>query len=466
MSARLVQPAPDRQWILRALARGRELVYMGGMLDLRYVSENLDEVRAGLARRGFEDAGVLDAIRNLAAARRTAIARVESLRAERNTASQAMAKLDKKSSEFQAEREALRALGDRIKELEAEHAASEAELSEILLGLPNLPDASTPDGRSEADNVIVRTWGEKPTFDFTPKEHDAVGGALGILDFAAAAKISGARFGVLRGLGARLERALMQLMLDVHTREHGYTEIWPPVLVRDSALRGTGQLPKFAKDLFRIARDWDEHGETDGHELYLAPTAEVQLTNLHAGDILEGPLPIAYTAYTACFRSEAGSYGKDTRGMIRQHQFDKVELVRLCAPEEGPDQLELLTSHAEAILERLGLHYRVAQLCAGDLGFGSRKTYDLEVWLPGQNAYREISSCSWFGDFQARRMGTRYRAGPKGKPHLVHTINGSGLAIGRTLVAILEQYQRADGSVGIPEALQPYMGVDVIPAPV
>jgi seryl-tRNA synthetase len=266
---------------------------------------------------------------------------------------------------------------------------------------------------------------------------------------------------VLKGAGSRLNRALMQLMLDVHTTEHGYQEVWPPVLVKDSAMRGTSQLPKFAKDAFRIAKDeeWEAQAQAQGHDLYLAPTAEVPITNLHADEILSGTeLPLGYTGYTACFRSEAGSYGKDTRGMIRVHQFDKVELVRFCRPEEGEEQLEILTTHAEAILRTLGLHYRVVQLCAGDMGFAAHKSYDLEVWLPAQNAYREISSCSWFGDFQARRMKARFRPEPKAKPQLVHTLNGSGLAIGRTLVAILEQNQRADGSVVIPEALVPYMG--------
>jgi seryl-tRNA synthetase len=288
-----------------------------------------------------------------------------------------------------------------------------------------------------------------------------IGLQLGILDFERAAKISGSRFVVLKGAGSRLNRALMQLMLDVHTTEHGYQEVWPPVLVKDSAMRGTSQLPKFAKDAFRIAKDeeWEAQAHAQGHDLYLVPTAEVPITNLHADEILDGAeLPLAYTGYTACFRSEAGSYGKDTRGMIRVHQFDKVELVRFCRPEQGEAQLEILTAHAEAILQKLGLHYRVVQLCAGDMGFAAQKSYDLEVWLPAQNAYREISSCSWFGDFQARRMKARFRPEPKAKPQLLHTLNGSGLAIGRTLVAILEQNQQVDGSVVVPEVLMPYMG--------
>ena len=299
-------------------------------------------------------------------------------------------------------------------------------------------------------------------------DHVEVGTKLDILDFERAAKISGSRFVVLKGLGARLNRALMQFMLDVHGSEHGYEEVWPPVLVKDSAMLGTGQLPKFKKDAFRMAKDeeWEAEAEAQGHDLYLVPTAEVPLTNLHAGEILAGAdLPVAYTGYTACFRSEAGSYGKDTRGMIRVHQFDKVELVRFCHPEQGEAQLEVLTHHAESILQKLGLHHRVVQLCAGDMGFAAQKSYDLEVWLPAQNAYREISSCSWFGDFQARRMQARFRPAEKAKPLFVHTLNGSGLAIGRTLVAILEQNQQADGSVLIPEALRPYMaGLERIPA--
>ncbi len=432
------------------------------MLDLRYVSENLPEVKAALSRRGFGDSELLDRLGTLAEERRSVITKVEGLRQERNEASQAMAQIaDKKSEAFAEKRHRLRALGDEIKAGEASQTELEAELETILLNLPNLPRSDVPDGHSEADNVEVRSWGEKPSFDFGPRDHVEIGTKLGILDFERAAKISGSRFVVLKGLGARLNRALMQLMLDVHTTEHGYREIWPPVLVKDSAMRGTSQLPKFAQDAFRIAKDeqWEAQADAQGHDLYLIPTAEVPITNLHADEIVPAEdLPIAYTGYTACFRSEAGSYGKDTRGMIRVHQFDKVELVRFCRPEEGESQLEALTHHAEAILQKLGLHYRVVQLCAGDMGFAAQKSYDLEVWLPAQNAYREISSCSWFGDFQARRMKARFRPEPKAKPQLLHTLNGSGLAIGRTLVAILEQNQQSDGSVTIPEALVPYMG--------
>ncbi|MGB5349258.1 MAG: serine--tRNA ligase [Polyangiales bacterium] len=439
------------------------------MLDLRHVSENLPDIKAALKRRGFADAELLDRLASLAAERRSVITGAEALRQERNEASQAMAKVaDKKSTEFQAKREQLRNLGGEIKRSESRQEEVEAELESILLNLPNLPHPSTPDGLSEAQNVELRVWGDKPAFDFDVLDHVEVGTKLDILDFERAAKISGSRFVVLKGLGARLNRALMQFMLDVHGSEHGYEEVWPPVLVKDSAMLGTGQLPKFKKDSFRMAKDadWEAEAEAQGHDLYLVPTAEVPLTNLHAGEILAGAdLPVAYAGYTACFRSEAGSYGKDTRGMIRVHQFDKVELVRFCHPEQGEAQLEVLTHHAESILQKLGLHHRVVQLCAGDMGFAAQKSYDLEVWLPAQNAYREISSCSWFGDFQARRMQARFRPTEKAKPLFVHTLNGSGLAIGRTLVAILEQNQQADGSVLIPEALRPYMaGLKRIPA--
>jgi len=430
------------------------------MLDLRWVSESLDEVKAQLARRGYRDEAVLSSLAKLAGERRAAIAEVESRRAELNAASGAMAKIaDKKSAEFAEKREALRTLGDQIKELEAKKVEIETELEGILLGLPNVPDPSTPDGLDESANVVVRTWGEKPALSFTPKDHVDLGTSLGLLDFERARKVSGARFSVLKGIGARLERGLMQLMLDLHVDEHGYEEVWVPALVKDSALRGTSQLPKFEKDVFKLAAKVGEDDAEGGYDLYLIPTAEVPVTNLHADEILEADqLPIAYAAYTPCFRSEAGSHGRDTRGMIRQHQFDKVELVRFVTPEQAIEEHEKLTRHAEAVLQRLGLHYRVIQLCAGDMGFAAKKCFDLEVWLPGQDAYREISSCSWFGDFQARRMGARYRPAPKAKPQLLHTINGSGLAIGRTLVAILEQYQQADGSVVIPEALRPYVG--------
>ena len=457
-------PSTSGRWTNRvsgALACVASLMYTRAVLDLRYVSENLDAVRDGLSRRGFKDTELLEEIARLADERRGLITRVEEMRAERNAASQAMAKLDKKSEAFAAKRDALKQLGVEIKAAEAGQDEVVGRLRSLLLNLPNLPHSSVPEGRSEADNPVARIWGEKPSFAFEPKDHVDLGVALGILDFERAAKISGSRFVVLRGKGARLERALMQLMLDMHVDEHGATEVWTPALVKDSAMLGTGQLPKFANDSFRIAKDeeWAAEAGAEAQELYLVPTAEVSVTNLHAGEILEGAeLPIFYAAYTPCFRSEAGSYGRDTRGMIRVHQFDKVELVRFCRPEDSLDELERLTGHAEAVLQRLGLHYRVVELCTGDLGAASQKTYDLEVWLPAQDAFREISSCSCCGDYQARRMSARFRREKGAKPELLHTLNGSGLAIGRTLVAILEQYQRPDGGVTIPEALRPYMG--------
>ena len=427
------------------------------MLDLRFVVENLDEVRTQLARRGSIPEA-LDSIRERSDVRKKIIAELEQLRAKRNEVSAQMASVDKKSEEFAKVREAMKAVGDLIKTLEPRLKEIETELETLLLYLPNLPHETTPDGKDEHANVVVKTWGEKPSFAFVPKDHVDLGTGLGIVDFERAVKISGARFSVLQRAGSQLERSLMMFMLDTHTREHGYIEVWPPVLIKEASMRGTGQLPKFEKDAFQIAGGWDG-GEGETERLFLAPTAEVPVTNLHADEIFEATdLPRAYTAYTACFRSEAGSYGKDTRGLIRQHQFDKVELVRFVRPEDGPAELEKLTGHACTILEKLQLHYRVVSLCTGDLGNASRKTYDLEVWLPGQNAYREISSCSWFGEYQSRRAKIRYRPSPSDKPQLVHTLNGSGLAIGRTLVAILEQYQQADGSVIVPEVLRPYMG--------
>lgn len=431
------------------------------MLDARYVAEHLDEVRKALARRSEDAARGLDGITELVGRRRELVTRVEQKQAERNAANQDMARLAKTDrAAFEQRREELKSIGATIAELEGELAGVEGRIEEVLLAVPNLPHASTPPGSSEEDNPVIRTWGEKPTFRYEPKAHWDVGEKLKVLDFERASKLSGARFSVLFGLGARLSRALVDFMVDLHTREHGYTEVAPPYLVRASALIGTGQLPKFEQDLFKTGRGDPE----DPSALYLIPTAEVPLTNLHADEIIEASLPIAYTAYTPCFRAEAGSHGRDVRGLIRQHQFDKVEIVRFVEPEKAQNELELLTSHAEAVLQRLGLHYRVVELCAGDLGFGSQKTYDLEVWLPGQGAYREISSCSWFGDYQARRAKIRYRPAPKAKPRLVHTLNGSGLAVGRTLVAILEQYQQSDGSVVVPEALRDLVKTDRIRA--
>jgi seryl-tRNA synthetase len=436
------------------------------MLDPRLVTDQLEEVRARLARRSESAAALLDEVADVAKRRRQKIAEVEKLQAERNAQNQESAALAKSPDKaaFEAHRERLKTLTGQVKALETEVAAVEAELEEKLLVIPNLPHESTPLGRGEADNPVVRTWGEKPTFAFEPREHDAIAEALGILDFPRAAKLSGARFSVLYGKGAKLSRALTRYMLDLHTEQHGYLEVAPPYLVRPSALRGTGQLPKFEKDAFKTQkRGPEDEADAESATLYLIPTAEVPVTNLHADEILEASqLPLAYTAYTPCFRSEAGSHGKDVKGLIRQHQFDKVELVRFVTPESALAELEKLTGHAEAVLQGLGLHYRVSALCTGDLGGASEKTYDLEVWLPGQDAYREISSCSSFGDYQARRAKIRYRTAPKEKPRLLNTLNGSALAVGRTLVAILEQYQQADGSVRIPEALIPYVGFDRI----
>lgn len=429
------------------------------MLDARYVAEHLDEVRTAMSRRSAADAASLDGLSELVQQRRALIQKTETLKAERNTANDAMAALAKSGDKagLAARRDELKKQGDQIKELEGQLAAIESSLEERLLHIPNLPHESTPDGRSDEDNPVVRVVGKKPEFDFTPKEHSELGEALGILDFERAAKLSGARFSVLYGAGARMERALASFMLDLHTREHGYREVYTPYLVKGDALRGTGNLPKFENDLFKTTKGDPANPDT----LYLIPTAEVPVTNLHADEILEGAdLPLGYTAYTPCFRSEAGSYGKDVRGLIRQHQFDKVEIVRFCTPDQALDQLEILTGHAEEVLKRLGLHYRVVEHVTADLTFSSTKSYDLEVWLPGQSAYREISSCSWFGDFQARRAKIRYRPDAKAKPRLAHTLNGSGLAIGRTWLAILEQYQQKDGSVIVPEALRPYMGID------
>ncbi|HYP98308.1 MAG TPA: serine--tRNA ligase [Polyangiaceae bacterium] len=434
------------------------------MLDARYVADHFDEVRAKLARRGAEFADAIDGVVSLVATRRELTRKTELLQAERNSASDAMGKLAKSGDKegMAARRDELKALSESVKGLEAELAAAEAQIEEVLLGIPNVPHESVPDGQTEDKNVVMRTWGDKPSFAFEPKAHWELGEKLGILDFERAAKLSGARFSVLWGLGARLERALAAFMLDLHTSEHGYTEVYPPYLVKAEALRGTSQLPKFEEDLFKTKRS----DPNDPSALYLIPTAEVPVTNLHADEILDvAQLPIGYTAYTPCFRSEAGSYGRDVRGLIRQHQFDKVEIVRFSTPEQSLAELEKLTLHAEEVLKRLNLHYRVVEHCAGDLGFAATKGYDLEVWLPSQNTYREISSCSVFGDFQARRAKIRYRPEPKAKPRLVHTLNGSGLAIGRTWVAILEQNQQPDGSVLIPKALQAFMGTDRLSPP-
>jgi len=417
------------------------------MLDMIWVREHLDDLSTALRNRGARVD--LDEFRRLDDARRAALREVEALKAKRNKASDEIARLKKAKKDADVLIKEMRAAGDRIKELDARVAEAESGLEALLLTIPNVPHASVPVGRASDDNVEVRRGGTPPRFDFEPLAHWDVGARLGILDFERAAKIAGARFAVYVGAGARLERALINFMLDLHTKENGYTEVLPPLMVNAKAMTGTGNLPKFEEDLFKI--------EKTGY--YLIPTAEVPLTNLHREEILEGGrLPISYAAYTPCFRSEAGSYGKDVKGLIRQHQFNKVELVKLARPDESFDALERLTRDAETVLQRLGLPYRIVTLCTGDMGFAATKTYDIEVWLPSFKAYREISSCSNCGDFQARRASIRFRRDPTAKAEFVHTLNGSGLAVGRTLVAILENLQRKDGSVAIPEALQPYFG--------
>jgi len=418
------------------------------MLDPKLLRSNLAEVAATLKRRGT----LLDtqAIEKLESQRKALQMRTQELQNERNTRSKSIGKAKAAGEDIQPLLKEVASLGDALKEAENDLKQVQEQLRDILMGLPNLPDDSVPDGKDEEDNREERTWGDIPSFDFEPKDHVDLGEALGGLDFAAAAKITGSRFTVMHGKIARLHRALTQFMLDQHTSEHGYRETYVPYMVNADSMTGTGQLPKFAEDAFRL------EGEQD---YYLIPTAEVPLTNLLRDEILEADaLPFRVVAHTPCFRSEAGAYGKDTRGMIRQHQFDKVELVQAVRPEDSFQALEELTVHAETILQKLRLAYRVVTLCTGDLGFSSTKTYDLEVWLPGQGKYREISSCSNFLDFQARRMQARWRNPETGKPELLHTVNGSGLAVGRTLVAVLENYQQADGSIEVPEVLRAYMG--------
>jgi len=425
------------------------------MLDPALFRDDFEATRQRLLTRGPGLEPALAALAELDQSRRQILPRVEALKFERNQASEAIAKAKRAGEDATALLEASRGKGDEIKALDAELEAIDGKRKDILLRVPNLPHASVPVGKSAEDNVVVRTHGTPPVLDFTPKPHWDLGTALGIIDFERAARMSGARFSVLLGPGARLARALIQFMLDMHTREHGYTEVLPPFLVSSTALTGTGNLPKFEQDLFKIAGEWD---------LFLIPTAEVPLTNLHREETLDGgTLPLKYTAYTPCFRSEAGSYGADVRGLIRQHQFDKVELMAFSTPEQSYDELERLTANAESVLKQLELPYRRMLLCGGDIGFASAKTFDLEVWLPGQNAYREISSCSNTEAFQARRANIKYRPQGIGKAEFVHTLNGSGLAVGRTLIAILENYQQADGSVVVPDALRPFMhGLDVI----
>ena len=417
------------------------------MLDIHFVREHPDRVAAGLAKRGHRfDA---EGFRALDERRRALVTEVEASKRLRNETSKKIGEIMKGGGDAAAIRQEMKDLGDRIDLLAGEIATAEAALDDFLIRLPNLPHESVPEGTSAEENAVVRTWGTPRTFDFQPQAHWDLGPALGILDFERAAKMTGARFSLLWGAGARLERALINFMLDLHTGEHGYTEVLPPVLVNAKSLLGTGQLPKFEEDLFKV--------EPGGY--YLIPTAEVPVTNIHAGEILDAAaLPLAYCAYTPCFRSEAGSYGKDVRGLIRQHQFDKVELVRFAAPADSYAQLEQLTRDAEEDLKRLELPYRTVALCGGDLGTGSAKTYDLEVWLPSQGVYREISSCSNFEGYQARRAAIKFRPREGAKPEHLHTLNGSGLAVGRALVAILENGQERDGSVTLPRAIRPYMG--------
>jgi len=490
------------------------------MLDLNFVRDNLPLVEEKLRQRGMNPSEVLRDFQAIDAERRHAITQTEALKARRNQASEEIARLKKNKQDASAQIEATKQMREQIAALEKKSSEADARLREILTALPNLPNDGVPVGKSEADNVEIRRWGSLPSFEFTPKPHWELGEHLGVLDLERAAKLSGARFAVYWALGARLERAIANFMLDLHTREHGYTEVLPPYMVNSESMYGTGQLPKFEQDLFKVgtgvitddfAKDpyhapvRDEMVRKSGfleilrveevdsrsrtvklastltgdsveegvpsqlldyvreRKLWLIPTAEVPVTNLYRDEVIDAAkLPIKLTAYTPCFRSEAGSYGKDVRGIIRQHQFQKVELVKFSRPESSYDELEKLTHDAETVLQRLGLHYRVVALCTADLGFSSAKTYDIEVWLPGQNLFREISSCSNFEAFQARRANIRYRPEGKSKTELVHTLNGSGLAVGRTWVAILENYQQADGSVLIPEALQPYMGADRI----
>jgi seryl-tRNA synthetase len=416
------------------------------MLDLRFIRSRLDDVKQMLADRKY--ALDLSLFETVDKKRREILAVLENLRHRRNTVSEEIARLKKGGKDAASLIGEMKKVSVEIKELESALSGVDEELQPLLMIIPNMPHQSVAVGADEKDNPVVRTWGEVPERDFEPMPHWEIGERLGILDFGRAAKIAGARFSLYCGAGALLERALINFMLDIHTREHGYTEVIPPFMVNSASMTGTGQLPKFKDDLFKI----------EGWDFYLIPTAEVPVTNIHRDEVLpEEALPIHYVSYTPCFRSEAGSYGKDTRGLIRQHQFNKVELVKFSKPENSYDELEKLTDNAETILRRLGLPYRVVSLCTADLGFASAKTYDLEVWLPGQTLYREISSCSNFEDFQARRAAVRFKRKGAGGTELVHTLNGSGLAVGRTLVAVLENYQQKDGSVLIPEALRPYM---------
>lgn len=420
------------------------------MLDARFVRENIDQVNEALKKRNYEFP--LSHFLSIDERRIAMLKETEELRNKRNVVSEEIGRLKRQKADASSQLEEMKTVSDRIKMLDDLLRELEEDTRALLLTIPNMPDKSVPDGKDENDNVEIRKWGAPATFDFEPLNHWDIAEPLGIIDFERASKIAGARFALMKGAGAQLERALMNFMLDLNTAK-GYTEVFPPVLVNRDSMTGTGQLPKFEAELFR----------TLDPEFYLIPTAEVPVTNIHRDEILkESDLPIYYTAYTPCFRREAGSHGKDTRGLIRQHQFNKVEMVKFVKPEDSFDELEKLTDNAEDILRSLGLPYRVIALCAGDLGFSSAKTYDIEVWLPGQNRYREISSCSNFVDFQARRAGIRFKREGKKGTEFVHTLNGSGLAIGRTLVAVLENYQQKDGSVIIPEALRPYMRAEEI----
>jgi seryl-tRNA synthetase len=417
------------------------------MIDPKILREQSERLREALRARGVDVD--LDAILDLDTRRRELIQQWEGLQHQRKTLSQQIGQRMRQGEDASEIKEEVRRISQRLKEVESLRQEAESLFQERILEVPNLPHESVPVGEDESQNEEVRRWGSPPEFSFEPKPHWEIGEALDILDFQRGVKLARSRFTLLKGAGALMERALIMFMLDVHTREHGYTEVLPPFLVNSACMAGTGQLPKFAEDLFKV----------EGWDLYLVPTAEVPVTNIHREEVLaEEVLPLYFAAYTPCFRSEAGSYGKDVRGLARQHQFNKVELVKIVAPEDSWDELESLTRDAEAILQRLGLHYRVVVLCTGDLGFSAAKTYDLEVWLPGQGVYKEISSCSNFTDFQARRAQIRYRPRGRKGTDFVHTLNGSGLAVGRTLMAILENYQREDGSVEVPEALRPYMG--------
>lgn len=416
------------------------------MLELRFTRENLELVKEKTKLRGIEDTRIED-FESVDKERRTLLSELEGLRNKRKTVSSEISELKKQNRDAESLIRQMREVGEHIKGLEKQVNSIEENLQDIVMGIPNLYDDAVPIGKDETDNVEVKRWGTIPDFDFEPLPHWDIGEKLDIFDFERAAKVSGARFALLKGLGSKLERALTNFMMDLHTQKHGYVEVLPPFMVNSTSMAATGQLPKFEEDLFKV-KNWD---------YYLIPTAEVPVTNIHRGETLaEKNLPIKYCAYTPCFRSEAGSYGKDTRGLIRQHQFDKVELVKFARPEDSSSELQSLLADAEEVLKLLKLPYRVVLLCSGDLGFSAAKTYDIEVWMPAQNKYREISSCSNFGDFQARRGGIRYRPRDSKKSSLVHTLNGSGLAVGRTLAAILENFQRENGSISLPEVLEPY----------